>query len=319
MKKILLLFLISSLFTWTAYANKSVYSEDFETTIEDNLSEHWLEKSAYGTTSEEWNDRIITDGDSKVYRLAWGKEHPQLLKWKGVISSYEFSADVKGGGSNPEFNGLRAHPASLYIRTTHTNLGVPEYEMDGVENVVGYAGIVITFRDSWISVEIKNGSNTYKDANSHEDGNWFYFKGVGNNSNTNFTNINVVDDGTNVIIKWNNEVLVQIEMSEAKVVEYGEKSAEFYTKAVVKNAAGEVLRTVNDARIATGEEATLAFAVRAQTLYVDNITLTQDTNDEPTTEPEPTTENPKTYDSFTLIYTVPALMSLILVKRKKEK
>lgn len=70
------------------------YTEDFEGSV--TLSENWLEKSAYGTTT--WNERVVTDpsdSNNKVYRIEWGNHSPQLLKWNKPLSSYDFSVDVK--------------------------------------------------------------------------------------------------------------------------------------------------------------------------------------------------------------------------------
>ena len=39
-------------------ANKRYFSEDFEGS-EVDLSENWLERSAYGTSEGDWDDRIV--------------------------------------------------------------------------------------------------------------------------------------------------------------------------------------------------------------------------------------------------------------------
>ena len=113
-------------------ANNRYFSEDFEGS-EVDLSENWLERSAYGTSEGDWDDRIVTDpadSGNKVYRMLWSRNSPQLLKWNKPLTSYHLSADVKGGGSYPKFEGQRAHPASIYLRTTLHNLGRPEYQSE---------------------------------------------------------------------------------------------------------------------------------------------------------------------------------------------
>ena len=194
-----------------------------------------------------------------------------VYKWKHRLNKHEFSADP---GWYNILTGMRLIP-SVYLRTTHANLWVPEYERYGDENVVGYAGVVFTIRDSYVSIDIKNSQNSY--SNEGESRNWFYFTGKGNNCNTNFTNLHVTDDGNVMNIYWNNELLLSIEMSDIEYITYeGKGSAYFYTKAVVRNSSGTVLSTINDARIAAKEDATIAFAVRGTQMYVDNVYL--DTN-----------------------------------------
>ena len=260
-------------------ANAESYTENFEGSVD--LLEHWYEKSAFGTT--EWDERIVTDPDdsnNKVYKMTWGGSSPQVLKWNKPLLSYDFSVDLKGGGSYPKFSGDRAKPASVYLRTTMENLGPPEYEAERndagqvVESRVGHAGVVITLRDSWLSVEIKNSSNTYTDLNNEANGNWIYFTNIGNSCNTNFTNLRVMDDGYLLKIYWNNSLVLSIELFDKEYITYeGKGGAWFYTKAVVRNSNGEKISTISDARIAANYDATVAIAARDTTLYIDNVSL----------------------------------------------
>lgn len=262
-------------------ANNRYFSEDFEGS-EVDLSENWLERSAYGTSEGDWDDRIVTDpadSGNKVYRMLWSRNSPQLLKWNKPLTSYHLSADVKGGGSYPKFEGQRAHPASIYLRTTLHNLGRPEYQSESpdLESRVGQFGIVITLRDSWISVDIKKSDNAHYDLNNNPGtGNWIYFKNIGNNCNANFTNISVTDDGHLVKIYWNHSLLLAIELYDKELVEYeGKGSGWFYTRAVVRNGSGSVISTVTDTRIAANYDATVAFAARGTELYIDNLSLSE--------------------------------------------
>lgn len=74
-------------------------------------------------------------------------------------------------------------------------------------------------------------------------------------------------------IYWNNSLLCTIEMSDIQEITYAKGSGLFYTKAIVRNAEGVVKNTINDARIAAQENATIAFAVRGTKMLVDNISL----------------------------------------------
>lgn len=252
------------------------YIENFDSG-EYSFESYWNEVNAFGDliTAE----RIVEDpknSGNNVYELNWDPlgSGVQLLKWPIPLKEYKLSVDLMGGKERPQFTGERSFPAGVFLRTTVDKFGKPEYENVGGEINFGTSGVFVSLNDSWVSVDVKTSDSAhYKDVNKGTDGTWMYFNGKGNNCYSNFTNLNVIDDGNVMKITWNNELLCTIEMSEIETVELGDVVADFYTKAVIKNADGEVKSTITDARIAAGEYASIAFTVRATKLYVDNLSL----------------------------------------------
>lgn len=84
------------------------YTENFDSTEQDDLSDYWLERNAFGDPITA--DRIISDpknSSNKVYELKWDSigSGSQLLKWLSPLKEYKLSVDLMGGKERPTFTG----------------------------------------------------------------------------------------------------------------------------------------------------------------------------------------------------------------------
>ena len=115
--------------------------------------------------------------------------------------------------------------------------------------------------------------------------------------------VKVADHIENVEIFVNETLLCKIELSEpGQSYESDQTGIGFYKTAVIRNAAGDVLKTVENTRVCS-DYSQLAITSRNQKYTVDNIRLQYEAPDptptaEPTATPEPT-KPPKTADRQT--------------------
>lgn len=170
---------------------------------------------------------------------------------------------------------------------------------------IGGSGISIHLMTDGVRVNIKN----YQDDGSHVSNTFYDFTGIEGYRNPaeNFNTITVADEGTHIVISINGKLLASIELSDVGTYEVDKENppVDFvYCKtAIMKNAAGEELVKMNNARV-LAEDYMAAIGVRGGKLDIDNITISyEEDSPDPTEEPkvtpsaDPTEETPsKTKD-----------------------
>lgn len=220
-----------------------------------------------------------------------------------IEGGYIYEADYKGPTNAPTHG-------SLWVRGATERLPYKQfflwYYEEGPQGVCGGTGIVF-----WAS-----GANECKIGIKYRDGdsvaNEIFTFTTEENFSTGFQNVKFADTGDRVNIYLNDKLLLSIELSN-KGTHTGLNN-QYYKTAVVKDANGTVLKTVNNALVAYAGE--LAFATRATTIWLDNIKVAKYNAAEDPGIPV----NPETSDkgiSYFAVITVLALAGVVVLKKRK--
>ena len=218
--------------------------------------------------------------------------------WDLMDSPYEFSVDaqmVKTG--NIGFFVRSVIPVTKYnpkngpqgSETTFTYFEADWYNENGGKNGstgIGGSGISVMPLNENIRVNIK----TYE-PDGLKIANKFYDFPVpeGLNVADEFFNIKFKDDGEKVEIYINDNLLATIEMSEKGVYEEDEDDPnEYLKKAVIKDAEGNEVLNIDNARLSPGPSQ-IAIGCRNLQMNIDNLKVVYQAPD-PTPTPEPTPE-----------------------------
>ncbi len=178
---------------------------------------------------------------------------------KGVIPGVVTKDNsVMNQPANQSFN---YYEADWY--TDHTGKTVDSMQIGG-------SGIYVQLRTTGLRVNIKtyvedglNISQSYVDI--------AYPEGVTFEAGKSY-NIKFYDEGSKVTIFLNNEKMATVDLSEGGDTYDDVDDYEYYGKAIVSNAAGEQILTVENTRVSS-LDSQLAVAARAQTICIDNIKL----------------------------------------------
>ncbi|NLN05913.1 MAG: hypothetical protein GX166_14110 [Clostridiaceae bacterium] len=239
---------------------------------------------------------VESDGDNK-YITTTG--YLDVTSWDYITGPYTFSVDYRivTETENVGFFVRGVYPSS-FSKINPQNHGVDQqfgyYEWDwykengGQDGVsgIGGSGIVVTPKKTELLIRIKNwkpdGLNISSERVSiplPED--------VDNNA---FNTISFKDDGEKKVeIFFNDILMATVEFSEPGVYEEDEEDDnEYFKNAVVKDAEGNELLSLDNARI-NAEGSQVAIGVRNIEFQFDNIYISYEVPDtpEPTDTPEP--------------------------------
>ena len=193
----------------------------------------------------------------------------------------------------------------------------PNFEVDAYDGAngsmgLGGSGMTIAIEEDGIDLRIKN----YQDDGSHVSNTYYDFTGIEGYQSPaeNFNKITIADEGTRIVISINEKLLATVELSDIGTYETDTEKPPvdfvYYKTAVLKNAAGEEVVKINNARV-VAEEYMSAIGVRNGKLDIDNIVISyEEEQPDPTEEPEETaapTANASTEKPDTcLLYTSPS-------------
>lgn len=165
-----------------------------------------------------------------------------------------------------------------------------EQEGKNGESGIGGSGISVHLMTDGVRVNIKN----YQDDGSHVSNTYYDFTGIEGYQNPaeNFNKITITDEGTRIVISINEKLLATVELLDIGTYETDTEKPPvdfvYYKTAVLKNAAGEEVVKINNARV-VAEEYMSAIGVRNGKLDIDNIVISyEEEQPDPTEAPEET-------------------------------
>ncbi len=197
---------------------------------------------------------------------------------------------------NPHFS------ADMYFRYYELDWYKEAGGKEDNENGLGGSGIYVQFQSDSIRVNVK----TYMPDSLKVGTRYFDFPIPDGLDISKFFNIKFVDSGTKVEIYIENKLLATVEMSEpGEYEDDAEDQNEYLKKAVVKDDKGNVVLSIDNARLSVNE-GEVAIGNRNKKLNIDNLSITYSEPD-PTATPEQTnTPAPtKTPDKTAIITQVP--------------
>lgn len=206
----------------------------------------------------------------------------------------------------------------------------PNFEVDAYDGAngsmgLGGSGMTIAIEEDGIDLRIKN----YQDDGRRISTSICRLSYNGTFDATEYNRLVMKDDGKTVTFTLNDQLLATVEMSNPGTYDDGraELPFEFYKTAVVKNAEGEVLLSIDNARLVS-ENYCAGIGVRGDTpTYFKEITLEKAedpsvTDPDPEPEPEPEPEPPvETGDSsvcagaLTLVFAAAAAGTILRRRR----
>jgi len=240
-------------------------NEELDTVINEigSLSELWVAENATGEHISKIEERL----GSKVLHFA---PFSRMYTSEGLTNKYVFSSDI----NMPQNQGF-----GVFFRSTGEESINPYYEDDlsglGILGI-GPSGIYVTPNGKQIRLMIK-----YYDQkrNSDRGGRYINNKQIMLNVDCDFDkefcNISILDYGTGAKIYVAGKLVATLEF--ADVVEgYDEilSFCKFYSKVTVYDAAGNEKAVVENA-LTCAEDSTLAFGMRINEAYVDNVSITE--------------------------------------------
>lgn len=247
----------------------TIFYEDFEdyempADLINNLMGYWRfeDDSALGSAHNDFNIIETEDGTQALY-AHW--IHGRLMKSDtDLIVKSPF---VLGGRIMAQGDTATYHGTFIWIRSVLNPLVsqdgrlLNEYEED-IDKEVGGTGLALELYSNKIDVIIREWSEETEDGLFSNRTPIDLPEGV--DLTNNFVDFLVEDDGNVIKVTFDNTLLCTIEYSEPK--------EGYYSKAVVKDAEGNVLNESVDATLcADDEEAALAFANRAGMFTIDEV------------------------------------------------
>lgn len=246
-----------------------------------------------GDFSFDWGMAII-EGVGQV-SLADGNKflsvsgYSEFYSFEPIEGPYTFSIDIKM--DNPR-------DVNVFVRAgRNDDFPFPFYEWDwysegGGKNGVsstGGPGLIVSLLENGVRVRIKN---MQTDSENERISSVYYdFTDISNYDYKKFNNIKFIDDGNKVEIYFNESLLATCEMSDKGTYDGDSGPVDFvyFKKAVLKNAAGEEVLSLDNARL-VAESYRVAFGGRNSPFYADNIAVTYEVEDtpEPTQTPDAT-------------------------------
>lgn len=271
--------------------------DDEEASIRENMDLLDVFEIAQGLPEA---DAIVkVEGDNKFIET---KSYLDICTWDYIDAPYTFSIDYRLVQENDNIGFfVRGVYPSSYSKVNPMNHGVDQkfayFEWDwygengGADGSsgIGGSGILVTPKNSELLLRIKNwkpdGLNISSDRIS--------LPLPEGTDNSVFNRITFKDDGSKVEIYFNDTLMATIEFSEKGVYEEDqEDDNEYFKKAVVKDAEGNEIHSMDNAKInALGSQ--VAIGNRNLSIQLDNLYLSYEVPD-PTPTPVPTdTPEPK--------------------------
>ncbi len=171
----------------------------------------------------------------------------------------------------------------------------PYFEVDGYDGAngamgLGGSGMTIAVETDGIYLRIKN----YQEDSRHISTSICKLNYNGTFDSTAYNRLVMEDDGQTITIRLNDQLLATVAMSNPGRYDDGrlELPFTFYKTAVVKDAAGETLLSIDNARL-VAEDFCAGIGVRGNTAYFKKIALEKVQEPLPTTVPVDTTPEPE--------------------------
>ncbi len=246
----------------------TIFYEDFEdyempADLINNLMGYWRfeDDSALGSGHNEFNIIETEDGTKALY-ARW--IHGRLMKSDtDLIVKSPF---VLGGRIMAQGDTATYHGTFIWIRSSKTPFVsqngrlLNEYEED-IDKEVGGTGLALELYSNKIDVIIREWSEETEDGLFSNRTPIDLPEGV--DLTNNFVDFLIEDDGKAIKVTIDNTLLCTIEYSEPK--------EGYYSKAVVKDAEGNVLNESEVATLCADDEAAIAFANRAGIFTIDEV------------------------------------------------
>ncbi len=303
-KKIVLvaLIVICMSLSITSFAATNSYTQDFEG-FEENFE-------LVGDTWEGWsiirptaNGTYINSANNNKFASVTSYYHAEFQT--KLTEPYVYEVDVLNEEANNNI-------AAFFVRAGTEKFTVQYgpasgYEFDGSTNVsfpcVGSSGFyILPNNGKSLSINIK----TYDESQTYKIGNVLYSVNVNADFSKSFVTLKFVDDGQTVKIYADDELAFIVEISDPGKYPLGEET--YCKKVVVKDKDGNVLGTVNNARVSA--DSVLIIGSRTAKFKFDNIKITPYS-----TEPEPNTQ---TFDGTQLIpFVICGMFAIVLFKRRQ--
>lgn len=247
----------------------TIFYDDFESyefaaDLIDNVMGYWRfeDSNALGSGHNEFNIIETEDGTKALY-AHW--IHGRLMKSdESLVVKSPF---VLGGRIKAQGDTATNHGTFIWIRSTLTPLvsqngmNLTEYEED-VDKEVGGTGLALELYNDMMEVIVREWSEETQDGLFSNRAQIQFPEGIQLTSK--FANFVIVDDGSSIKVTFDDTLLCTIEYSEPK--------EGYYSKAVVKDADGNVLLESENATLcADVSEASVAFSNRAGVFTLDEV------------------------------------------------
>lgn len=283
--------------SWGEPVGDTVYSEDFEKAaagsgfVDDTeLCTYWEASRGSGADG---HDGIFRQTDGNTY-LSMGP-FTQLVSRARYSGAYLFEFDYMSGDN--QFVGVFFRSSGETFNTPSGSK--PYFEADSSpdgNDGLGSSGIYLTPRGKNLRVAVK----TLDETTDSTLGNVFVTVDAGVDFSTGFHRISIADDGGAACVFVDGALVLKISYSEKAQLDYLSEH-ESYTHAVITDASGAELATVENARICA-EYSALAFGVRINDMSIDNISVK---------EYKTQTENKKVVDSIIIKGDLPKTQLLV--------
>lgn len=240
-------------------------NEEIDTPINEieSLSDLWIAENATG----EHISKVEERKDTQALHFA---PFSRMYTAEGISNKYAFSADI----NMPSDQGF-----GMFFRSTGEESVNPFFEDDGSGLGIfgiGPAGIYLTPNGKQLKLTVK-----YYDERKNSDKGGKYINNkqislkVDCNFNDEFCNITVLDDGAGAQIYVNGTLIATLKF-EAVVEGYEEllSFSSYFSLVTVYDAAGKEKATVKNALVCA-DDSTLAFGMRINEAYVDNVSVTE--------------------------------------------
>ena len=251
-----------------------------------------------GEKGVEASSAVVAEDDTGKYLHI--DNYYEFYSYDYFDAGYTFSIDVRTA------NGAAA---GFFVRSGRNPEKFPFYEWDWYterggkngESGIGGTGISVHLLADVVRVNIKN----YQADGSNVSNSYYDFTNVEGylNPAENFNTISIADEGERIVIHINGRLLATIALSNVGTYEVDKELPPldfvYYKTAVMKNAAGEEILKIDNAR-GLAEDYMAAIGIRGGSADIDNVTISYEKADEPdqtempnTTAPADQTEAPE--------------------------
>ncbi len=286
---ILALALCLSLWTVPAMAEekKVIYSENFDSLADDAAAKEALKGFWHMEIADAWPQdssnggfSLTENGGGKALHMKWLNGRRLLLATPYIPGNYEVAFQAKSSATTPNGGFFFLHTLSRTPTITQAydkdkgvvDLNPAQYvdvfeddgcKADDIGFGVGYAGIYLKLDGTRLEIGVKTAEEISE----------IYQKGIGNLRY--FADLPEGKDFRNDLLQIrvtesNRKVSVYVEDTLLAAVEYSEIKGDYFTKAAIQDASGKIVKTTENARIATVDNV-IGFSTRGGDLVLDNF------------------------------------------------
>ncbi len=264
------------------------YTENFDAYENDTAAQAELTKKWKVEDNGSWGNTdgfsLVAENGGKALKMSWLGGRLLLGQTLLMPEAYEIKLQAKGGSTGHDSGFIFVRTISQVYQVTkvfdtatnqvrdavaNDNIQMSLFEgdgdkSDGFENGVGYAGIYLKLHGDKLYIVVKTEADV--DAvHTKGIGNLRYAASLpsGKNFENDYVNIKIVEKDQVVSIYAEDTLLGSVAYSELK--------DSYFTKAVIKDAAGAEVGTTDRAKISSDN--TVGFSTRGSTMYLDNIQM----------------------------------------------